>query len=102
MSAALVCYRCGSSLAHLSLPWGRQDECPQCRVSLRVCRLCRFFDPTAVDQCTEDDAEAVREKTQANFCEYFKPRSDAYDSAASDAEQQARDQLADLFGEADK
>ncbi len=99
MSADLVCYRCGSSLGELSLPWGRHDECPQCRVSIRVCRICQYFDTTVVDQCTEDDAEAVREKTQANFCEYFKPRVNAYDEAGSKAEQQARDQLADLFGD---
>jgi tryptophanyl-tRNA synthetase len=62
MSHDLTCFRCGASLASLSLPLSRRDECPECSAHLHVCRMCRYFDPTAVRQCLEDDAEDVADK----------------------------------------
>ncbi|MCC7257479.1 MAG: hypothetical protein IT486_03845 [Gammaproteobacteria bacterium] len=49
-------------------------------------------------QCRQDDAEEVRNKEQANFCDYFSPRPGAFDAEAAAAEQQARDRLSALFG----
>jgi len=60
--------------------------------------MCHFFDPAVTEQCIEDDAEEVREKTRANFCDYFKPGADAFDPAAVVAEERARDSLGSLFG----
>ena len=40
----IVCWKCGASLADLSLPFGRRDECRACRAELHVCRMCRFYD----------------------------------------------------------
>ena len=57
MSDKLVCYRCGASLAALSLPFSRYDECPSCTRPLRVCRMCNYFAPEVPKQCREDDAE---------------------------------------------
>lgn len=62
--------------------------------------MCRFFDPSVVEQCTEDDAEEVKEKTQANFCDYFKPGDGLFDPALQAAEGKARNALDTLFGEA--
>ncbi len=99
MSDTLHCYKCGYSLASLSLPLARLDECPQCRTELHVCRMCRHYDKTVVRACTEDDAPEIRDKEHANFCDYFKPSPDAGDSAEWRREQQARAQLDALFGE---
>ena len=98
MTKKIVCWRCGASLEALTLPLSRLDECPGCGVHVHVCRLCEFFAPARPRQCREDDAEEVKEKERANFCDYFRPRAGAFDAARAAAEQQARDQLAALFG----
>ena len=98
MNTELCCWRCGTSLAALSLPLGRTEECPACRSPLHVCRLCRFHDRSRPKQCREDDAEEVREKERPNFCDYFKPRAGAFDAQRAAAEQAALDAAAALFG----
>jgi hypothetical protein len=100
--SGLRCYRCGASLAALSLPLPRLDECPSCSVHLHCCRMCRYFDPAVTEQCTEDDAEEVREKARANFCDYFKLGGDTFDPAAAAAEERASQSLDSLFGGADE
>lgn len=97
----LNCYRCGASLAGLSLPLGRMEECPECTVQLHVCRMCRFYDPQVPKQCREDDAEEVRDKVRPNFCDYFKPSVDAYQPGFAAAESRSRSQLDALFGGGD-
>jgi hypothetical protein len=97
MPAALSCWKCGESLAALSLPLARLDECPKCRAQLHVCRMCERFAPQLPKGCNEDDAPDVRDKKAANFCDYFKPSARAFDSADQQAEQKARNQLDDLF-----
>lgn len=99
MSTELACYRCGASLAELTLPIARADECPACSVSLHVCRMCGFFDPEVPKQCTEDDAEEVFEKQRANFCEWYKPCASAFDPTEAAAESRAHSELASIFGE---
>lgn len=96
----LLCYRCGKSLAALSLPLSRFDECPACSVYLHCCRMCRFFDAAVVEQCTEDDADEVRDKIRSNFCDYFKPGADAFDPAPAAAEERAKSALGTLFSDA--
>ena len=96
MTEALVCWKCGASLAGVPLPLSRRAECPACHAELHVCRLCRYYDARVNAQCTEDRAEEVREKERANFCDYFKPKSGAYtarDSAKTRAAQAAVDAL---------
>jgi hypothetical protein len=97
MADPLYCFRCGESLEALSLPLSRLDECPACTIPLHTCRMCIFYDPGAVDQCLEDDAERVVEKARANFCDYFKPNAEAYDPAEKSAEDASRSAADDLF-----
>ena len=101
MSHNIACFRCGASLASLSLPLSRRDECPECTAHLHVCRMCRNFDPAAVRQCLEDDAEEVGDKERVNFCEWFAPTEDAFDPAAKAEADRARQSLDALFGEED-
>lgn len=98
MAHDLVCWRCGTALAALSLPLRRLEECPACRAELHVCRMCVSWDPRIAKKCREDDAEEVKSKDQANFCDFFRPRAGAFDSAAAAAERKAKDHLATLFG----
>ena len=94
--AEIQCYRCGASLAALTLPIARLDECPDCSVHVHCCRMCVYFDPQVAEQCREDDAEEVKEKMRANFCDYFRPNPDAFDGDLLTAEQQAKTQLDSL------
>lgn len=95
---SLVCWKCGASLADLSLPLRRLDECKQCAAELHVCKLCEFYSLTVAKQCREPIAEEVKDKERANFCDYFKPRPNAYSSAGLDAAAKAKAQLDVLFG----
>ena len=93
----LRCHRCGESLAALSLPLTRLDECPKCRAQLHVCKMCERFTMRNPKGCLEEDAPDVRDKKSANFCDYFKPTPKAFDAAAQTAEQAARSTLDSLF-----
>ena len=94
----LVCYRCGAALTALSLPLSRRDECPECRAQLHVCRMCTHHAPRLSRGCDEDDAPDVRDEETANFCDYFKPRPNAYSNAAQSAAERAKAELDSLFG----
>jgi hypothetical protein len=98
MSSALVCWKCGASLAALPLPLSRLAECPACRAWLHACRLCQFYEPRLAGRCREERAEEVRDKEGANFCDWFKPRTGAYRPPDDARTQAARAQLDGLFG----
>lgn len=93
----LVCWKCGASLEHLSLPLRRQEECGRCGAELHACRLCEFHDPGVAKACREPVAEEVKDKGRANFCDYFRPRAHAWQSAGG-AQDAARSELEALFG----
>ena len=93
----LVCWKCGASLAALSLPLRRQDECKACGAELHVCRLCEFYDTAVAKSCREPVAEEVKDKTRANFCDYFRPRPDAFHAESGEADR-AKSDLEALFG----
>lgn len=98
MSTHLVCWNCGTSLTHLSLPLRRLDECPKCRSELHVCKLCVEYDTHVAKHCREPTAEEVRDKTRANFCDFFKPRAGAYTAPNTSEVDKAKSELEKLFG----
>ena len=94
----LVCWKCGASLAALSLPLRRLEECKACGAELHVCRMCVDYDTSVAKSCREPIAEEVKEKERANFCDYFKPRPDAYKPPDETAANQSRAALEAMFG----
>jgi hypothetical protein len=94
----LVCWKCGASLAELSLPLRRLDECKKCGAELHVCRLCERYSIAVAKHCREPIAEEVKDKERANFCDYFKPRPDAYSTAGKAEAAQSKAVLDSLFG----
>ena len=48
----------------------RVDSCNHCKVDLRVCLNCRFWDPRA-GMCREGIRDFVRDREKANFCGQF-------------------------------
>lgn len=99
MDHDLQCYRCGASLAALSLPLSRQDECPGCGNYLHVCKMCQYYDANVPRQCREDGAEDVKEKDRLNFCDWFRPSREAFDPGRKQDEDEARAALEALFGD---
>jgi hypothetical protein len=98
MAHNLVCWKCGASLAALSLPLSRRDECASCRAELHVCRMCADYAPQLAKQCREPTAEEVSDKTHANFCDFFAPRPGTYLATDSGPAERARLELEKLFG----
>ena len=98
MDHGLRCWNCGADLAALTLPLSRRDECARCRAELHVCRMCVEYDTHVAKHCREPTAEEVGDKQSANFCDFFRPRPNAWvppDTAAIDS---ARAELDRLFG----
>ncbi len=54
---------------------GTRDACARCDADLHCCRNCRFYDPAKHNQCSEPQAEWVRDKEAANYCDYFQPNT---------------------------
>lgn len=97
-SETVACYYCGARL-DTAAP-GRLDQCSGCGRYVHVCRMCAFYDPNETSkQCAEDDAEEVRDKQGANFCDYFRLATEAFDAAQIRADAAARNQLEQLFGD---
>jgi len=60
--------------------------------------MCTRYAPRLPSGCDEQDAIEVRDKTSANFCDYFKPSARAFDAAQGTADSRARAELDSLFG----
>jgi len=96
MANPAFCWKCGASLAQLTLPLLRLDVCKQCGSELHVCKQCQFYDVVVAKHCRETVAEEVRDKQRANFCDYFVLNEQAY--KAQPAANAAINALNDLFG----
>lgn len=95
----MQCWKCGSELKNLLLPFSRYEECSLCKADLHVCLACRHYDPKLSDACREDRADFVLDKDKANFCDYFKPNPKPYQHKDDAEARAARAKLAALFGE---
>lgn len=49
----------------------RHEECPTCGASMHCCKMCKYYDQTAYNECRESIAERIVDKEKANFCEFF-------------------------------
>ena len=98
-SIDMQCWKCGTELKNLLLPFSRYEECSACKADLHVCLACRHYDPNLSDACREDRADFILDKDKANFCDYFKVNTKAYQKQDDAAARDARAKLAELFGE---
>lgn len=97
MTDELKCWNCGASLAELPRPITRHMNCPACFEDLHCCRLCRHYRPNATSPCAEDRAEPPVHKEGANFCEFFRPSTEAFRPAATTRRTAAKVRLDALF-----
>ena len=98
MDHGLRCWKCGASLGDYTLPLRRLEECRVCHAELHCCRMCEFYDTSKAKHCREPVAEEVKDKTVANFCDYFRATPAAYRPEALPAAEPARADLEHLFG----
>jgi len=97
-SSDLTCWKCGATLTDLLLPVSRLAKCKACNADLHVCRICRFYDITVSNSCTEPVADKVIDKQHKNFCGFFQPDPRAgYKPSLADKDA-SKNQLNALFG----
>lgn len=69
---AITCYHCNKSIPMLgAFKITRTEECPYCSWSLHCCKMCKFYDSSVYNDCTEPNADRVVDKEKSNFCDYF-------------------------------
>ena len=95
----LQCWKCGTELKNLLLPFSRYEECGLCKGDLHVCIACKNYNTAVLESCNEDRADFILEKDKANFCDYFIPNTQAYKRQDNREAKEARAKLAALFGE---
>jgi hypothetical protein len=76
---------------------GARDSCPRCGSDLHSCRNCQFYEPAKPNQCSEPQAEWVRDKEAANYCDYFRPSSGPVTPGQSSSSESARRKFDSLF-----
>lgn len=97
MSRELSCWQCGAELKNVIFPMSRREECAQCSADQHVCKMCKEFDGRG--DCNEPRAEQVSDPEKANFCDYFSPSGETFAVTGNQKAQDAKAQLAALFGE---
>lgn len=91
----MICYNCQTEIP-LEAKVTRNATCPKCLAYLHCCRNCRFYDPNAHNQCREPQAEWVKDKEAANYCDFFEPG--AVGNVSRDSRKEAaKKNLDDLF-----
>ena len=69
-----TCWKCSERIEYpTGSRVGRRDTCPKCHADLHACRQCQFYDRSKNNQCSEPQAEWVRDKEAANLCGYYSP-----------------------------
>ena len=96
-----LCWRCGETLPFALFPLAHLARCPRCRADLHACRLCRHYDRTRLNQCRHERADPPNDRTQANYCTYFRPRRRAFEAGHDAAARQSEQELAALFASDD-
>lgn len=93
-----MCPFCNADLSGVAEVY-RSSKCPACGNDLKICRNCRFYDPSAHWECRETISERVSDKDSANFCDGF--RFDPKKGPAADLskKQAAKDAFGSLFKE---
>jgi hypothetical protein len=61
--------------------------------------MCIHFDPYQQGQCDHDRADPPVTKETGNFCEYFKPRANAFAPVSKDRSDSAKSKFEGLFGD---
>jgi hypothetical protein len=91
-SHKVSCWSCGNAW-EFSPPLGRSESCLKCRRDAKACLNCKFHDRHANGECTESQAELVKDKEKSNFCDWFDAKFSGSFSATGPAVVSPLDQL---------
>jgi hypothetical protein len=97
MAKPLDCWNCGAPLNDIPRPISRHATCAACFEELHCCRACRHFRPDITGECDEDRADPPVKKEVANFCDWYAPKTGAYQHSTGDRHEGAKDKLEALF-----
>mgnify|MGYP000917515220 CR=1 FL=1 len=81
----MKCFSCGKENI-VPGQVGRKDECSQCGADLHSCKCCVHHDPKVYNECKEPQADVVKERDRANFCDYYDPSTTGGKSGPSKAD----------------
>ena len=69
---SVTCYSCHKDTGFtLESKIMRADECQHCYANIHSCKMCKFYDASAYNECHENQADRIIEKENANFCDFF-------------------------------
>lgn len=88
----MYCYNCQAEIV-TSGRIQRSEYCRHCYADLHCCLNCEHY---VADACREPQAEPVKDRAKANFCDYFTPRVTSSKSTDSSSEK-AREAFRKLF-----
>lgn len=92
----MFCWKCKNEIKGIEKV-GRSGTCPYCQAYLHCCFNCRFYDKFAYHECKEPQAEWVKEKDSANFCDYFSSVKEKPKNHKTLSKEEARKKLNELF-----
>ncbi len=70
----ITCYKCHKQFdINENQSISRSEECPYCYEAVRCCKMCKFYDQKAYNECREPMADRIVEKEKPNFCDYYTP-----------------------------
>lgn len=79
---SVACFSCGTQNPLLGNV-GFRDECFKCHSDLHVCKCCLNYDPKVYNECREPQADIVKDRERANFCDYYRPSDQKNGGGAS-------------------
>lgn len=100
LAMTCYCWKCGDAVVFApGARMGSREACSRCDADLHCCKNCEFYDPAKHNQCNESQAEWVRDKEAANYCDYFRPapRRTALTSFSSSNPEDAKKKFDSLF-----
>ena len=68
------CHACRMEI-EFEVKMQRTDLCPHCGKDLHCCKNCKYWDPSAHNQCLEHVAEYIPDREKTNFCTFFEFRA---------------------------
>ncbi len=97
---AYYCYKCRNEIEFIvkvGVIVGRLDTCNHCTAYMHVCRNCRFHDPDVHNECRVPEADFIRDREAANFCNLFEMRQLDEAPPVDDTVDAAKAKLEDMF-----
>lgn len=97
---AYYCQKCLNELEfvlEVGVMVGRLDTCDHCGAYLHCCKNCENYDPSRHNQCKIPEADFIRDREEANFCNHFKMLDRDEAPEADDSVDKAKAALNEMF-----